>query len=98
MPRSKKIQNALECPTCLKTCKSESGLTRDCNTQHPYDNNGSNFPLKGFEGTSSLSPDPIVIPGIPPDIMDAPISSISLTVDQSLHEEISGDEDLSQSS
>ena len=98
MPRPKKFQNALECPTCLKICKSESGLTRYCNTQHPYDNNGSNFPLKGYKCTSNLSPDPIVVPGIPPDIMDVPVSSISLTVDQSLHEEISGYEDLSQSS
>ena len=68
MPRPKKFRNdnALECPHCFKMCKSESGLTRHCNSLHSH-----------YSEDSFQFPDPSGSPnlvGMPPDIMDAPSS------------------------
>jgi len=55
-------------------CKSESGLTRHCNSLHSHYPEGSNIFL---ENTSFQSPDPSGSPdlvGMSPDVMDAPSS------------------------
>src|SRR3954469_497317 len=76
MPRSKKFRNdnALECPHCFKICKSESSLTRYCNSLHSHYPEGSNIFL---ENTLFQSPDLSGSPdlvGMSPDVMDALLS------------------------
>src|SRR3954462_1326657 len=71
MPRSKKTRtpNALECPICFKICKSESSLTRHCNSLHQHTPGYSLF-SENTQDVSIIPPDPIVaILGIPPDIL-----------------------------
>ena len=76
MPRPKKFRtdNALECPHCFKMCKSESGLTRHCNSLHSHYSEGSDIFLENTIDISFQSLDPSEPPdsvGVPPDIMDA---------------------------
>ena len=87
MPRPKKFRNDLECPTCFKICKSESGLTRHCNSQHPYGPTGS-APIS--ESSDVISIIPADISGVPPDI----VHSQTLTSDQCFQKETSEDEGL----